>query len=72
MVQKTKHTIRQWRGLRELTQQELAEKSGVHSRSIQFYETDVKNLRSASYETVEAIAKALGVTIDEIFLDEIS
>lgn len=52
----------------DLTQEELSAKSGITARSIVEYEKDVSNLRKARYDTVEKLANALGVSIDEIFL----
>lgn len=52
----------------ELSQEELALKVGMTSRSIGLYEADVNNLRKARYETIAALADALGVTADDIFL----
>ena len=52
----------------ELSQEELAKKSGLTSRSIGFYEADVNNLRKAKYETIAVIADVLGVSVNDIFL----
>lgn len=51
-----------------MTQKELAYKAGVTERMIILYESDINKLRNASYTNVKNIAKALGVTIDDIFL----
>ena len=51
-----------------LTQEQLAVKTGITSRSIGRYELDVNNLRKAEYEKIERIALALGVSVNDIFL----
>ena len=52
-----------------MSRQQLADKVGVHYNTIMFYENDVNKLRQAEYETIEKIADALGVEIDNIFLN---
>lgn len=64
-----KFTISQLRGFRGLTKEDLAKKSGVTSRTIITYENDIQKLRSGKYTTLEKIAKALGVKVNDIFLD---
>lgn len=70
--QETKLTLRQWRRLRDLSQEKLAVDAGVTARTIGNYESDVRVLRKASYESLESIARALDITVDDIFLDDIS
>lgn len=65
-------SIRQLRGLRLMTQIDLSEATGISARTIGSYEDDVNKLRKASYETIETLAQALGVTVDDIFLDQTS
>ena len=65
---KTKEKLRVLRVKADLTQEELAEKAGINTRSIGFYEADVKNLRKAKYETLVKLAEALDVSVDDIFL----
>ena len=60
------------RKLKHMTQEELPAKSGISTHMIWKYEKDVKNLRKASYEKVEYLAKALGVSVDDIFLTDTS
>ena len=43
-----------------ISQKELADMSGVKLRTLQKYETGEKDIRKASYETVERIKKSLG------------
>lgn len=57
---------------RRMTQKELANEVGVTERTIILYETDIKNLRKASYSNVENIAKVLNVSVDDIFLSAVS
>lgn len=63
-----KKTLRQIRREKDLTQEELAERTGITGRRISQYETDINALRSAKYETLEKMANALGVGTDEIYL----
>lgn len=65
-------SIKQLRGLRLMTQNELSIATGISARTIGAYEDDVNKLRKASYETIEALAIALGVLVDDIFLDQTS
>lgn len=67
-----KSTLKTLRTIRGMTQQQLSEKTGITTRTIQSYEQDVSNLRKAKFETLETIAKALDVSVDSIFLDDIS
>ncbi|EOS7924855.1 helix-turn-helix transcriptional regulator [Enterococcus hirae] len=53
---------------KRMTQKELAEKTGITERTIINYENSIEALRNAKYATVEKIANALGVTVDNIFL----
>lgn len=64
----SKKSLRQIRREKDITQEQLAELTGLTSKSISNYETDIENLRSASYENLEKIAKALEVNINDIFL----
>lgn len=64
----TKEKLRVLRARAEMTQQQLAEKAGISSKSIGLYESDVNKLRKADYETIEKLAKALNVTVNDIFL----
>lgn len=64
----TKEKLRVLRVKANMTQAELAEKVGSTSRSIGLYEADVNNLRKAEYRTIEKIAAALDVTVNNIFL----
>ena len=53
---------------KRMTQKELAKKTGITERTIINYDNSIDALRNAKYSTVEKIATALGVTVDDIFL----
>lgn len=57
---------------KRLTQKDLAIASGLSERTINTYESDIENLRNARYKNVEKVANALGVSVDEIFLSNVS
>lgn len=63
-----KEKLRVLRAKAEMSQEDLAQKAGLTSRSIGMYEADVNNLRKAKYETIAGIADALGVSVNDIFL----
>lgn len=63
-----KKTLRQLRREKDFTQEKLASIAGVTTRTISNYETIPGSLKSAKYATVSKLAKALGVTVDDIFL----
>lgn len=58
-------TLRQWRRLKEMSQQELADKLNVHVNTIIRYE---QNPDSVTIGMAKEIADALGVPIEDIFL----
>lgn len=60
----------QWRKLRGLSQEEMAKKINVSTRTIWSYENDINNLRNASYNTISLIANALEIRIGQIFLGD--
>lgn len=49
-----------------MTQRELAEKTGVNLRMIQFYEQGVKRINAAEALTVLRLADALGVEVRDL------
>lgn len=57
---------------KRLTQKDLAIASGLSERTINTYESDIENLRNARYKNVEKVADALGVSVDAIFLSNVS
>ena len=63
-------TLAQWRKLRGLSQEEMAKKVNVSTRTIWSYENDINNLRNASYNTISLIANALEIRIGQIFLGD--
>lgn len=66
------NTLKVLRRFRNKTQRQLSDETGITVRTIQNYETDVTNLRKASYENVLSLANALNVNVDDIFLDDVS
>lgn len=48
------------------SQSELATKAGVNLRTLQQYETRVKDINKASVKTVEALATVLGCRIEDL------
>ena len=60
-------TLAQWRKLRGLSQEEMAKKVNVSTRTIWSYENDINNLRNASYNTISLIANALEIRTGKIF-----
>lgn len=63
-----KYTLKQWRNLRGLSQEDLARKVGVTSRTIANYEKDVEQFGNASYQIVQKIVDALDINLSVIFL----
>jgi len=49
-----------------MTQNELAQKSGVSLRSIQMYEQKNKDINKSQLETVNNLAKALGCKMEDL------
>ncbi|WP_105111947.1 helix-turn-helix domain-containing protein, partial [Streptococcus suis] len=66
------NSLKTLRRFRNMTQEKLSAETGITARTIQNYESDISNLRKASYENLVALAKALNVSIDDIFLDDVS
>ena len=58
-----KHTFREWRRLREMSQQELADRVGVHVNTIINWEEHPENM---SIKRAFEVIDALGVTIDDV------
>ena len=63
-----KYTIKELRARNNFTQEELAKRSGLNARTVNSYESNVENLRKASYKNIEKIAEVLKVQVDDIFL----
>ncbi|HFI0188052.1 TPA: helix-turn-helix domain-containing protein [Streptococcus suis] len=66
------NSLKTLRRFRNMTQEKLSAETGITARTIQNYESDISNLRKASYENLEALAYALNVSVDDILLDDIS
>lgn len=63
-----KKTLRQLRLENDLTQERLAQRTGLTLKTISNYESDVNRLRNASYANILKIANILGVEVNQIFL----
>lgn len=59
----TGERIRHFRKIRHLTQKELGEKVGLSEPAIRHYENGIRN---PSEEQLEAISKALGISVDSL------
>lgn len=62
----TETNLKRNRTAYDITQAELAKRSGVSLRSIQMYEPRNKDINKASVETVYSLAKVLGCTIEDL------
>lgn len=58
-----KHTFREWRRLKEMSQQELADRVGVHVNTICNWEEHPETM---TIGRALDVVKALGVTIDDV------
>ena len=54
------------RTARGLTQQQLADASGLNIRMIQKFESGERSLKTARADTLMAVAEALGVKIEKL------
>ena len=63
LFEKLANRIEKLRREKNLTQEELAEKAGLHRA----YFWDIENGRNISIKTAYKIAKALGVPLKELF-----
>lgn len=63
-----KYTLKQLRVLNDMSREELARITQMHYNTILNYENSIEALRKASYETIETLASALKVSVDDIFL----
>ena len=72
MLKGQKLKLKQWRVLKEFSREELAQRAELTPRTLYNYETDVSNLRKASYDTLSKIATALEISVDDIFLGDVS
>ncbi len=60
-------TMKQWRLAKELSQEQMASKCGVHRNTYASWE---ENPESVSIKNAKIIAKALGENVNTIFFDE--
>lgn len=67
-LEKVVKPLRAWRGLAEMTQAELAEKVGVTARTIGEWEKDTSVLSNVSHKRLQALAKALDIEVENIYL----
>jgi XRE family transcriptional regulator, regulator of sulfur utilization len=63
LYQKLAERIERLRKQKNMTQEELAEKAGLHRA----YFWDIENGRNISIKTAYKIARALGVSLSELF-----
>lgn len=68
MLDQKQFTLKQLRRLSGMSQEELGEAVGLTSRTIGTYENDLDSLKNVSYAKLQEIAKALDVSVDDIFL----
>ena len=64
--------LREIRKERNLTQKELAQRSGVNYRSLQDYEQGHKKLTSANGDILLRLSTVLGCTTEDLLLDELN
>lgn len=62
--------LREIRKSRNLTQKELAQRSGVNFRSLQDYEQGHKKLTSASGDIIMRLSTVLGCTAEDLLLED--
>ena len=72
MVKEEKFTLSQWRGIRGMSKADLSRETGITERTISSYESDVHSLRKANYDRLDELAKALHVSVNDIFLNPTS
>ena len=64
--------LREIRKSRNITQKELAKRSGVNFRSLQDYEQGHKKLSSASGDIIMRLSTVLGCTAEDLMLEDIA
>lgn len=65
-----KFTISQWRALKGMSKRQLSSASGVTEKTIYNYELSQKFIQNANYQTLNKLAIALGIQVDNIFLGD--
>lgn len=68
MLDQKQFTLKQLRRLSGMSQEELGDAVGLTSRTIGTYEKDINALKNVSYAKLQEIAKALDISVDDIFL----
>ncbi|KKD23355.1 DNA-binding protein [Staphylococcus cohnii subsp. cohnii] len=63
-------TISQWRALKNMNKRQLAIRSGVTEKTIYNYEMSQTYIQNANYKTLNKLANALGIEVDNIFLGD--
>lgn len=63
-----KNKLKQLRKIRKFTQRDLALLSGIPERTIKSYEQGKVDISKASVETVQALSRELGCTIEDLVL----
>lgn len=62
--------LREIRKSKNLTQRELAKRSGINFRSLQDYEQGHKSLASANGDTLLRLSTTLGCSMEDLLLDD--
>ena len=62
----TDNPIKQWRTKKKLTQQSLADGTGLHIRLIQKFESGERDLGNAAAATVQKLAIAFGCKMEDL------
>ena len=52
---------------RSISTDDIAYLTGISRRTIEAYESGARDIRKASYETLEKISKVIGVPIEKLF-----
>lgn len=66
----TKSKLKKMRESRGLSQSQLAEKSGIHLRTLQYYEQGVLDFNHCKIEKIFSVALTLDCDIEDILDDE--
>ena len=62
--------LREIRESREMSQKDLADKSGITKRMIQAYEQGYRDINGAKLSTLLSLANAMHSSLDEIVTDD--
>ena len=66
--EKLKLTIGQWRSLKGMSKAKLSRKSAVTERTIYRFEETQENVQNSNFKTLNKLALALDIKVDDIFL----